>query len=132
MAATKLSALKATAGVLLLMSLTACVSYDYARIDPATKTYFGYADSQNPDGTHMIRVYLPSNIPDSKLARQYWDRRAAEICGHTDFHGNIYAATRHAFVNPGYGAPQPGNYLMEGTLDCGSKASETSPPPVAD
>jgi hypothetical protein len=132
MAAANLSAIKVTGGVLLFLSLSACVSHDYARIDPATKTYFGYSDAPNPDGTHMIRVYLPSNIPDSKLVRQYWDRRAAEICGNTDYRGNIYAATRPAFVNPGYGAPQPGNYLMEGTLDCRAKTADAASSPAAD
>lgn len=131
MAAAHLSALKATGGVLLFLSLTACVSHDYARIDPAAKIYFGYSDSQNPNGTHMIRVYLPATIPDPKLARQYWDRRAAEICGHSNYRGNIYAAMRQTFVNPGYGA-QLGNYIMEGTLDCAAKAAEAAPPPAAD
>lgn len=131
MTAAQLSALKATGGVLLFLSLTACVSHDYARIDPATRTYFGYSDSQNPDGTHMIRVYLPATIPDPKLARQYWDRRAAEICGHSDYKGNIYAAIRQTFVNPGYSA-QPGNYMMEGTLDCGSETTKAVPAAPAD
>ena len=123
MPVTRLTSVTVIWGVLLSLSLTACVSHEYARIDPAKKTYFGYTDSQNADGTHMIRVYLPATIPDPNLARQYWDRRAAEICGHTDYRGNIYAAIRQTFVNPGYGA-QAGNYIMEGMLDCSSKPVE--------
>lgn len=121
------------AGVLLVsLSLSACATgHEYAAIDPATKTYFGYRDTQNPDGTHRIIILLPSTIPDPKLPRQYWDRRAAEICGHSNYRSNIYAAMRQTLVYDRYGG-MAGNYIMEGTLDCGSEITKALPAALAD
>lgn len=121
------------AGSLLLsLPLAACaVGHEYARIDPETKTYFGYKDTPNSDGTHRIFIHLPSTIPDPKLARQYWDRRATEICGHSNYRSNIYAAMRQTLHYDNYGG-MPGNYIMEGTLDCGANTAEAASPPTAD
>ncbi len=123
---------KVTGSLLAFLSLAACATgHEYARIDPATKTYFGYRDTLNPDGTHKIIIFLPSTIPDPKLPRQYWDRRAAEICGHSDYRSNIYAAMRQTLVYDSYGG-MAGNYTMEGTLDCGSETTKAVPAATAD
>lgn len=123
---------RVTGSLLVSLSLAACATgHEYTRIDPATKTYFGYRDTQNPDGTYRIIILLPSNIPDPKLPRQYWDRRAAEICGQSDYRSNIYAAMRQTLVYDRYGG-MAGNYIMEGTLDCGSETAKTVPAATAD
>lgn len=103
----------------------------YGPIGPSA---FGYRDRQNPDGSHTILVVAPSAV----MAHQFWDQRAAELCGSTDYRKNIfradipvvtttgYAPGGIAYTQDAYGAPH-----LEGYLQCNSPA-EAATAPAAD
>lgn len=110
----------------------------YGPIGPSA---FGYRDRQNPDGSHTILVVAPSAV----MAHQFWDQRAAELCGSTDYRKNIFRAdipvvtttgyAPNAF-NPGYGASYTqdvyGAPQLEGYLHCNSAQVEPAETPAPD
>jgi hypothetical protein len=86
---------------------------------------YGYRDSQNADGSHTILV-VASSAP---MAHEFWDRRAAEICGGTTFDKNIFRAQRPVVTTTGYASngmggggtyqqDMYGDFIMEGYLRC--------------
>ena len=122
---------RATAGASALavvaLGLVGCVTPPtYGPIGHVQNQY-GYRDNPNADGSHRILVVAAS----SPMAHEFWDRRAAEICGGTTFEKNIFRAQRpvvtttgyasNAF-NPAYGASYQqdayGDFIMEGYLRC--------------
>jgi hypothetical protein len=96
---------------------------------------WGYSDLQNPDGSYTVRVVALT----STMAHEYWDRRAAELCGGTNFQKNIFRAeipvvTQTGYVTGpnGYGGSYTqdayGSLIMEGYLHCGANAESTAAP----
>jgi hypothetical protein len=92
----------------------------------------GYRDTQNPDGSYTILVIAY----DPTTAQQFWDRRAQELCGGTNFHKNIFRAevpvVRYSGyasnpMNPTYGGSysedRHGNFYLEGYLRCQGDAT---------
>jgi hypothetical protein len=73
---------------------------------------FGYSERQREDGTYILSAVHP----DSEQAMAYWDKRAAELCGSSDYVKNIYRAVRPTMMGP-YGGT-PGVAVFEGTLTC--------------
>jgi hypothetical protein len=68
------------------------------------------------------------------MAHEFWDRRAAEICGSTTFDKNIFRAQRpivqvSGYVSNGYGGGGSytqdayGDFIMEGYLRCEGEMS---------
>lgn len=103
-----------------LASLAACVSLDYG---PRTSERpYGYAETKRPDGTYIVSVVHP----DASLAMKFWDQRAAELCGSTNFVKNIYVASRPTVRYQYYGG-MPGDANLEGMLTCAA----TPPAPAA-
>lgn len=67
--------------VLASLGLAACVTDPgYGPIDAAQKRHFGYVDMPNSLGGHTIRVVVPPNVSDPRVAFERWERRAAELC----------------------------------------------------
>lgn len=115
------------------LALVGCVTPPtYGPIGHVENQY-GYRDSQNADGSHTILVVAAS----SPMAHEFWDRRAAEICGSATFDKNIFRAQRpivqvSGYVSNGYGGGGSytqdayGDFIMEGYLRC------EAPAPTAD
>lgn len=119
------TAARATAFAIVLI-LTGCVTPPaYGPIGHVENQY-GYRDNANADGSHTILVVAAT----PPMAHEFWDRRAAEICGATVFHKNIFRAQRPTIQAQGYAvsALNPVNYtndvygdfIMEGYLRCQS------------
>lgn len=86
---------------------------------------YGYRDSENADGSHTILVIAAS----APMAHEFWDRRAAEICGGGPLQKNIFRAQRPIVTTTGYAAnpygggasytqDMYGDFIMEGYLRC--------------
>jgi hypothetical protein len=100
---------------------------------PIGQNGYGYSDRQNPDGSYTVLVVASS----PQQAHEFWDRRAAELCGGVEVHKNIFRAeipvvttTGYASnpYNPAYGGSYSqdvyGALQMEGYLRCGAVAAD--------
>jgi hypothetical protein len=119
-----------------LCTVAACVTAQYGPI--GTKgSPFGYSDMRNTDGSYTIRVVAMQ----ATQAHEYWDRRAAELCGNANYRKNIFRAeipvvttTGYAAnpYNPGYGGSYTqdayGALIMEGYLHCDAEAAAPAQP----
>lgn len=99
---------------------------------------YGYRETQNADGSYTVLAVAPGDA----MAREFWDRRAQELCGGTDFHKNIFRAEVPVVTTQGY-APSAypggvggsytswahGAFYLEGYLRCGG-ASQTAAAPT--
>lgn len=109
------------------VALAGCVApFTYQEIGPGAP--FGYRSTANADGGYTILVVMPLYESELALAQQFWDRRAAEICGNANYRKIIFRAERANYYD-NYGA-HPGNYYLEGYAYCDASASE--PAPTAD
>jgi hypothetical protein len=100
---------------------------------------YGYSDARNTDGSHTIRVVAMS----AAQAHEFWDRRAGELCGGSDYRKIIYRAeipvvsyTGYAAGANGYGGSYSedryGNLILEGHARCGAAAAgEVAPEPAS-
>ena len=80
------------------LALAACMTpprYGPLGVDHAR---YGYRDHANGDGGYTIFVQAPTE----PMAREFWDQRAAELCGGTNFHRNIFRAERPIVQQSGY------------------------------
>jgi hypothetical protein len=124
-------ALAASAG-----ALAGCVTPQYGPI--GDKSPYGYSDAHNADGSYTIRVVATT----AAQAHDYWDRRAAELCGGPHFRKNIFRAeipvvsySGYATGANGYGGAYTedryGDLVLEGYLHCetesADQAAERSP-----
>jgi hypothetical protein len=122
-----------------VLGLVGCVTPPtYGPIGHVENQY-GYRDSQNADGSHTILVVAAS----PPMAHEFWDRRAAEICGSTTFDKNIFRAQRpivqvSGYVSNGYGGGGSytqdayGDFIMEGYLRCEAAAASADAAPAED
>lgn len=122
-----------------VLGLVGCVTPPtYGPIGHVENQY-GYRDSQNADGSHTILVVAAS----PPMAHEFWDRRAAEICGSTTFDKNIFRAQRpivqvSGYVSNGYGGGGSytqdayGDFIMEGYLRCEAAATSADAAPAED
>jgi hypothetical protein len=91
---------------------------------------FGYSDMRNDvDSSYTVRVVAAS----AQQAHEFWDRRAAELCGGPNFRKNIFRAEIPVVSYTGY-APGPNGYggsysedrygplILEGYLHCEGEA----------
>jgi hypothetical protein len=116
---------RASACAVIALALVGCVTPPtYGPIGHVQNQY-GYRDNVNADGSHRILVVAAS----APMAHEFWDRRAAEICGSTTFEKNIFRAQRpivqvSGYVSNGYGGGGSytqdayGDFMMEGYLRC--------------
>ncbi|MGQ0532826.1 MAG: hypothetical protein ACT4OF_09090 [Caulobacteraceae bacterium] len=93
---------------------------------------FGYSEARNADGSYTVRVVSVS----AQQAHEFWDRRAAELCGGSNFRKNIFRAEIPVVRYTGY-APGPNGYggsytedrygslILEGYLHCDGDAQAT-------
>jgi len=103
--------------------LTACVSLEYGPMGPDRP--YGYKETKREDGSYVLLI----QHPDGKKAYEFWDRRAAELCGSKIYEKNIFRAIRPTIAVPGYSAT-PGMPILEGYLTCGSAAPAATPAPA--
>lgn len=118
------------AGLLAVIGLSAsgCVSSEYAPIDEKAGNYYGYADALNLDGSHRVRVMLPSGPGNADNARAYFHRRAEEICGGPPLRKTIHTAVRPGVAYDMFGNMIAGDYFLEGLVYCdASTAAEAAP-----
>lgn len=134
------TAARASVFAVIALAVAGCVTPpSYGPIGHVRNQY-GYSDNPNADGSYRILVVAAS----APMAHEFWDRRAAEICGSTTFEKNIFRAQRpivtttgyapNAF-NPAYGATYQqdtyGDFIMEGYLRCtDAHASAAADAPV--
>lgn len=121
------TAARASAFAVIALAVAGCVTPPtYGPIGHVQNQY-GYRDNANADGSHRILVVAAS----APMAHDFWDRRAAEICGSTTFEKNIFRAQRPVVtttgyavnaMNPAYGASYQqdtyGDFIMEGYVRC--------------
>ena len=108
-----------------------CVSDPgYAAMGGPGGSPYGYSDVLNADGSHTIRVLLPSSTPDPQNAYVYWNRRAEEICGGAPAGKTLHTAQRAViFVDARSAQAVRGDYYLEGLARC---APSTRTPAVSD
>lgn len=108
------------AGLLAVIGASAsgCVSSEYAPIDEKAGNYYGYADALNVDGSHRVRVMLPSAQGNADNARAYFHRRAEEICGGPPLRKTIHTAVRPGVAYDMFGNMIAGDYFLEGLVYC--------------
>lgn len=119
------TAARASAFAVIALAVAGCVTPPtYGPIGHVQNQY-GYRDNENADGSHRILVVAAS----SPMAHEFWDRRAAEICGSTNYEKNIFRAQRPVVTTTGYAAnpygggasyqqDTYGDFIMEGYLRC--------------
>lgn len=118
------------------LALTACATP--VVYGPMAANGFGYSDMQNADGSYTIRTVTLT----SAQAHEFWDRRAAELCGGPNFTKNIFRAeipvvttTGYAAGPNGYGASYTqdayGALIMEGYARCQPSVDATTAPAAA-
>lgn len=74
----------------------------YGPIDE--KQAYGYRDHQNPDGGHTVVIVMPAaSMP---AAREWFDRRAAELCPGGIDRTNVFSARLNE-SNTGFYGTQP-------------------------
>lgn len=121
----RVSRLTALAGLSASLALAACVSTvpaDYYR-DAGSKDSggYGYTQSQGADGAWSLKFVLPSiTATTPEVASGLWDRRAAEICGHSNFKKTIHTAQRGLEYDSYNRVMVAGRFRYEGFLDCGT------------
>ena len=118
------------AGVLILIAsvaLSACATpLTYGPVsEMKPKRYFGYSETRASDGRYTVRVLLPEN-GTSTMAFEWWERRAAELCGPAKYQKTIYRAERPTVHYDNYGG-RPGGYILEGYVNC-----DTPPAPATE
>ena len=86
---------------------------------------FGYSQSIATDGSIILKIHAPTAL-GSKTAFDWWDRRAAEICGDSKVVKNIYSAIRPTVTYESYGG-MPGDFLIEGYLKCDPPRAPSPP-----
>jgi hypothetical protein len=100
----------------------------YQPIGGETKSSFGYKETRTGDGLYSLLVVVPAQGGPT-LAYQYWDRRAAELCGNINYKKNIFRAERPTQMYDYYGG-RPGEFVLEGFLDCHPELTKTSSTPA--
>ena len=127
------TAARASAFAVIALAVAGCVTPpSYGPIGHVQNQY-GYSDNQNADGSYRILVVAAS----PPMAHEFWDRRAAEICGSTTFEKNIFRAQRPVVTTAGYAAnpygggatyqqDMYGDFIMEGYLRCTGAQSPTT------
>jgi hypothetical protein len=119
-------------------ALVGCITAEYGQIGTKGSPY-GYSDLRNADGSYTIRVVAMH----AAQAHEFWDRRAAEICGSASFRKNIFRAeipvvTQSGYVSGpnGYGGSYTqdvyGNLIMEGYLHCEGEAQAAAAEPATE
>ena len=119
------AAARASALAVAALALAGCVTPPAYGPIGHVKNQYGYSDRTNDDGSHTILVVAAS----APQAQEFWDRRAAEICGTTIFDKNIFRANRPIVQVSGYAAnpyggggsytqDTYGDFIMEGYLRC--------------
>ena len=132
-AVTRVGAALAAAG-----ALASCITAEYGPI--GANNGYGYSDAQNADGSYTIRVVAMHPAQ----AHEFWDRRAAELCGSTAYRKNIFRAdipvvTQTGYAtnayNPAYGGSYTqdvyGPLIMEGYAHCGAPVAQATAEPAA-
>jgi hypothetical protein len=119
-------------GALIVLSmLGACTTTpeDYYRsADSPEAGGYGYIQSSNPDGTWSLKFRLP--VYSGGLGVEaLWDRRAAEICGNSNYKKTIYRAERGLVYDYQNYVHVAGDYHYEGFLDCGARSEPVSAQP---
>lgn len=135
MSASRLNAAaRASALAVVAFVLAGCVTPpSYGPIGHVDNQY-GYRDRPNADGSHTILVVAGS----APQAHEFWDRRAAEICGSSTFEKNIFRAQRPIVQVQGYAAnpygggasytqDAYGDFIMEGYLRCAETPAAEAP-----
>lgn len=116
----------ATIGLLVCAALgaTACATDPgYVAMGASGGSPWGYSDVLNADGSHTIRVVLPSFARDPQDAYVYWNRRAEEICGGPPAGKTLHTAERAiVFVDARSAQAVRGDYVLEGYARCGPPA----------
>lgn len=127
--------IRAKAGLALAsLILAACAApVVYGPIGAEKSGGFGYRDARNPDGSYTVLVVAPT--PD--LAHQFWDTRAAEICGGTHYRKNLFRAdipivqyrgyASNGYTGGSYTVDQYGALQLEGYLRCNSDGDAPLP-----
>ncbi len=129
--------LRAIARALALIGVCAvvgCITAEYGPIGTKGSPY-GYSDMRNADGSYTVRVVALH----AAQAHEYWDRRAAELCGGPNFRKNIFRAeipvittTGYAAnpYNPGYGGTYTqdvyGAPVLEGYAHCENEPAQAA------
>ena len=103
--------------------LGGCISVPvYALIGTKEAGPYGYAEVPTNDGGYLLRVSLPNHV-NAQLPRQYWDRRASELCQGRIARSSVNTARVDIDTYDRYGG-RYGNYVMEGVVYC-ETAAET-------
>ncbi len=110
----------------LIAATTACAPLEYGPVSAELKRAYGYSDARASDGVQKVRVVLPESS-GAETAYAWWDRRAAEICGHDHYRKTMYRAERPTVYYDSYGG-RPGGYVLEGFLYCESAPPAAAPP----
>jgi hypothetical protein len=101
--------------------LTGCLSDPvYARIGTKEAGPYGYTEVATNDGGYLLRVSLPSYV-NPQLPRQYWDRRAGELCNGHIARSSINTARHEIESYDRYGG-RTGNFVMQGVVYCETAA----------
>ncbi len=122
---------------LLFASCATSTAMDYKEV--TAKERFGYKEVLQEDGSYILSVILPGAGPDRNLPFEFWDRRAAELCGEGQYEKNIYKAYRptqvtqgaYVYGGVGLGGGAAGAFTVEGKLTCLGAPENETPPEVS-
>jgi hypothetical protein len=122
------------------LALAGCVTPPVYGAINAENAGYGYRDARNADGSYTVLAV--ANTPT--LAHEFWDRRAHELCGGSNFRKNIFRAEIPVVLYSGYASNgysggsytehRYGAFFLEGYLHCAAAVSpvETPSGPPAD
>jgi hypothetical protein len=113
---------RASSLLLIGLALVGCAGTPlvYGPIKPEI-SHYGYRETANADGTFTLLVVAPGR----EIAREFWEKRASELCRGPNFTRNIFRAEIqmvYANYNDTYG-----DAILEGYLRC----TDTPPPLTA-
>lgn len=121
-----------TAGAALLMMGCVTVPHTadglYRPANAPENGGYGYAENRNADGSWTIQVRMPAFTGDPmSVASAVWRRRAAALCGGTDFRETIFRAERLNTYDSYNHVTVAGDFLYAGYAACGSTTAPAAP-----
>ncbi len=83
----------------------------------------GYSEKKVAEGRYWLK-FLGNGFTDPETVRQYWNRRAAELCGGRPFKGDAQAGrdekTNFVILATGAYSTRDSYPTVEGIVECGS------------
>lgn len=109
---------------LAMVLLAGCTSIEYGPLGGKERASYAYREQLTSPGHYILAIVGYGGDPAT--VHSSWDRRAAELCGGTQYVKTLYRAERPT-VRYDFRGGRPGVMELEGFLDCGADTASAHP-----